>query len=417
MTALRRDPEHTLMLTRPIVAAPTPVSCLAETSGLPKATPRMRWSRFPCVATSPSARAWLYGRTLDGCGEKTLDGYARGLERYLVFCLQQGIVPEDATKEHLASYVQCLAPTTCLQTSRQCQPVPSTKLGASCPAMGQMSLSYVPACAAGEESEGQLAPIMAYSTRRLCLTAVRLYYDYLVSELIRRDNPLRCRGISLRCWLRSHALGKLDAGSEGLTCRCGHPRTHVRWCPPDEQWETLLQVVHAESRRNQVMFVLAVEARLQCRELSRLTIGDLDLTQRFLTVERGAPRAPTVPGPSYVRTSYGARMDWTKTEGEQIRVIIPLSAQTTELCAHYVSELHHESNGCRLSEPLFRSESWRNRGQPVSTTTWSKVILRLAKRSKIDALSLPALHHLCQERRLTLWKLGMGGRLEDVWAN
>jgi integrase/recombinase XerD len=417
MTALMRDPEHTLVLKCPIVAVPTAVTRLPETSGLQKAMPRMRWSRFPFVATSPTARAWLYGRMLDGCAEKTLDGYARGVEQYLVFCGKQGIVPEHATKEHLVAYVKRLAQTTYLQTSRQCRPVPPPQPDASSPVMCQTSQSYVPACTIGEKSEGRLAPIVAYSTRRLCLTAVRLYYDYLVSALIRRDNPLRCRGVSLGCWLQSHALGEVDACSESrLTCRCCHPRTRVRWCPSDEQWETLLKVVHAESLRNRVMFVLVVEAGLQCRELSRLTIGDLDLTQQLLTVARDAPRAPTASDPSHIRTSYRARMDWTTSEGKRTRLILPLSAQTTDLCAHYVSKLHHESNGCRLSEPLFRSESWRNHGQPVRATTWSKVILRLAKQSKIDELSLPALHHLCLERRLTLWKKGTGGRSEDVWA-
>ena len=44
--------------------------------------------RFPALATSPPALAWLSMRADLGLAPRTIDAYARGLSEYLTFCTE-----------------------------------------------------------------------------------------------------------------------------------------------------------------------------------------------------------------------------------------------------------------------------------------------------------------------------------------
>lgn len=49
----------------------------------------------------------------------------------------------------------------------------------------------------------------------------------------------------------------------------------------------------------------------------------------------------------------------------------------------------------RAPGPLFLSESRRNRGQPLSIWTWSKVIEDIAERAHVPQFTTHSLRHLC----------------------
>jgi integrase len=45
--------------------------------------------------------------------------------------------------------------------------------------------------------------------------------------------------------------------------------------------------------------------------------------------------------------------------------------------------------------PLFLSESRRNYSQPISIWSWSKVVLELSRRARVERFSTHTLRHLC----------------------
>lgn len=63
------------------------------------------WERYPSIAQSPSAKAWLVIQINFGLAANTVEAYGRALEHYLVFCGRRGLMAETAKREHLAGYV------------------------------------------------------------------------------------------------------------------------------------------------------------------------------------------------------------------------------------------------------------------------------------------------------------------------
>jgi hypothetical protein len=83
------------------------------------------------------------------------------------------------------------------------------------------------------------------ATMQLRLTAVRLFYDYLIEEGLRSENPV--------------GRGRYTPGKYfGITRERGLlPRyRRLPWVPTDEQWLAILQAARKEQARNRFMLAL-----------------------------------------------------------------------------------------------------------------------------------------------------------------
>ena len=283
----------------------------------------VRWERFPLVAQDPHARSWLAIQANLGLALNTIDAYGRALEDYLRFAVRGGIAPAAASRADVARYVGDL-------TTR-----PSPR-GA-----GVLVL---------DSGAG-----LANATLQQRLVAVRLFYDHLVEEGLRPDNPVG-RG--------RYTPGK---GFGGKRDRALIPRYRkLPWIPTDEEWRALLEAARPEPLRNRVMFAFAYEAALRREEVCGLQIHDIDPAYRMLRV----------------------RAESTKSRRERI---VPYSEATGILYAAYLRE-RRQLSGQR--GPLFLSESRRNRGHPLSVWTWSKVVEGIAERAGVPQFTTHTPRHL-----------------------
>ncbi|MBI4496611.1 MAG: tyrosine-type recombinase/integrase [Chloroflexi bacterium] len=196
---------------------------------------------------------------------------------------------------------------------------------------------------------------LANATLQQRLTAVRLYHDYLMEEGLRPDNPVG-RG--------RYTPGKSFGGQErGLLARF----RKLPWIPTDEQWHAILQAARTEPLRNRLMLAMAYDAGLRRQEVCTLTTGDIDPSARLLSIRA------------------------ERTKGRRERVI-PYSAATAALFMAYLEQRHART---QARGPLFVSESQRNRGQPISLWTWTKVVERIAERAGVPQFTTHTLRHLC----------------------
>jgi integrase len=115
------------------------------------------------------------------------------------------------------------------------------------------------------------------------------------------------------------------------------------------------------------MLAFAYDAALRREELCSLRTDDLDPAHRTLRI-----RAET-------------------TKGRRER-IVPYSASTGVLLQHYLGWRRQLAT---TRGSLFLSESRRNRGQPISLWTWSKVIQRIAQQADVPNFTTHTLRHLC----------------------
>jgi site-specific recombinase XerD len=115
------------------------------------------------------------------------------------------------------------------------------------------------------------------------------------------------------------------------------------------------------------MLALAYDAALRREELCSLRTDDVD----------PAHRTPRV------------RAETTKNRLERV---VPYSAPTGVLLSQYLA---HRASVSRARGPLFLSESRRNRAQPLSLWTWSKVVRRIALASGVERFSTHTTRHLC----------------------
>jgi len=115
------------------------------------------------------------------------------------------------------------------------------------------------------------------------------------------------------------------------------------------------------------MLALAYDAALRRQELCALRSDDLDLAHRMIRV----------------------RAETTKTRRGRS---VPYSAAPGVLLAAY---LDHRGCISRSRGPLFVSESRRNRAEPLSLWTWSKVVRRVALTADVPQFSTHATRHLC----------------------
>ncbi len=268
------------------------------------------------------AERWLSILANLGRAENTILAYRRALSAYFDFCDLRGKPVQAATSEHIALFVRSM--TDCRSPAGR--DVTQARSG------------------------------LANATMRQRLTAVRLYYDHLVEEGIRSDNPVG-RGRYTE-----------SGGFGGARTRALLPRyTSLPWIPNDEEWQAVLQAAKAGTRRNRLMLALAYDAGLRREELCSLATGDLDPANRLLHI-----RAET-------------------TKGRRARVV-PYSAPTASLLSGYIA---HRRVLTRGRGPLFVSESRRNRAAPITLWTWSKVVQALARDAGVPRLATHTFRHLC----------------------
>ena len=185
------------------------------------------------------------------------------------------------------------------------------------------------------------------ATQRQRLAALRLFYAYVVERGERPDNP---------------AAGLVDAGGAPLL-GAAPPGERSPWVPDEGAWLGLLTAASAERARTRVMLALAYDAALRREELCRLRVADLDPERAVLWV--GAP-------------------------GRAGRAV-PLSPSVAARCAAYLRQRGEYGAG---DGALFLSESRRNRAQPLTVWTWSKVVLALARRAGVARFTTHTPRHL-----------------------
>ncbi len=268
------------------------------------------------------AERWLSIQKDLGRAPNTLLAYRRSLESYGIFCLTLHKPVYEATREDVALFIRWMTAFR-LPASRK------TK----------------------SERSG-----MANATIRLRLTAVRLFYDHLIEEGFRGDNPVG-RG--------RYTQG---GGFGGARPRALVPRfTALPWIPADADWRHLLHTAKSEPLRNRVMLALAYDAGLRREELCLLCTGDIDPAHRLLTI----------------------RAETTKSRRGRV---VPYSGAAGGLLSAYLA---HRRTLSRARGPLFLSESRRNAGGPLTFWTWSKVVHSLAERAGLPQLSTHTFRHLC----------------------
>ncbi len=281
------------------------------------------WVSYPRVFESEQARAWLQMQHHLRLAPRTIEAYGRSLEDYLQFCSRLQTQPETAGRDHLSLYVHDLAS----------RPNPR----------GPKLLNI-------DSGKG-----LANATIQLRLTAVRLYYDHLIEEDVRSDNPVG-RG--------RYTPGKAFAGKRdrGLVRRY----RRLPWIPDDDQWQTMLGTLREEALRNQLMLLLAYDGALRREELVSLEIGDLDLPRRLIrlraeTAKNGAAR------------------------------VVTFSDTTASLLVTYLT---HRRSLSAAAGRLFLSESRRNPSQPLSADMWSKIVQRVTERAGLPRFTTHTLRHL-----------------------
>ena len=200
---------------------------------------------------------------------------------------------------------------------------------------------------------------LANATLQQRLVIVRLFYDYLMEEGHRDLNPVG-RG--------RYTPGRGFGGhrDRGLVPRF----TKLPWIPTDAEWQRLLSVARPTSLRTRLMLALAYDAGLRREELCRLQTEDVDPAYRTLHV----------------------RAETTKTRRSRV---VPYSIATGMLLQQYLTWRRELSAARGL---LFLSESRRNRTQPITLWTWSKVVRALAAlalRADVPRFSTHTPRHLC----------------------
>jgi len=127
---------------------------------------------------------------------------------------------------------------------------------------------------------------LANATIQQRLTAVRLFYDHLVFEAVRNQNPVG-RGVYTPSRAFGVANGQREHRVRGLVRRF----EPLPWIPSDDEWRAVLAAIQTESLRNRTMFALSYDSALRREELCGLQIRDLDVANRMLTI-----RAETTKG-------------------------------------------------------------------------------------------------------------------------
>ncbi len=272
----------------------------------------IEWYRYPVLAENPHGKQWIKSEALLGLAPNTIDAYARGVNDFLAFCQRTGVDLLTTSKGDLARYIGDLRQRPGSQKTQQ------DLLGSS------LHLSN--------------------ATLHQRITAVRSFFDFLVEEHLREDNPV--------------GRGRYTPG------KAFGSRQERALIP---QWQAFLVAAQSESIRTRCMVALAYDAALRREELCSLQSDDVDPAHRMLRL-----RAET-------------------TKGHRQRTV-PYSTTSGELLRAYLA---HRRTIAQTRGPLFLSESPRNFASPLTLWTWSKVVRQIADRADLPHFSTHTFRHLC----------------------
>ena len=233
------------------------------------------------------AERWLKLLSNLGRAQATLAAYRSALRHFFAFCSQHRIEPEKARFEDLAAYISPQLPG---------MPFPS-----------------------------------ASATLQLRLSAIRLWYDFLMYLDLCTVNPLP----------RSGKPDMLSSG-RGLVPRV----VKLPRIPDDAQWQAFLFHAAASPLRDRLMLALTYYGALRRSEVTSLSIEDFDFAHRLIRI----------------------RAETTKSRRERIVCYSP--AVVPALATH----LMQMKRTGMVRGALFRSASDRNQGAPLSFWTWSKTV-------------------------------------------
>ncbi len=302
----------------------------------------IRWDLYPHVAATPHARAFLVRLGQFGRRPKTIDAYARNLNRFLA---SFGEAPVErwveADEGALLTYLDALRH--------------ARRTGAGRPSRWGRPENVV-SLAGARAADATIAQHVV---------ALRQFYDYLIRTRLRRDG-----------------VHPLPRGRVGEATSRGLVRTRGRlpWIAPAEVWERIvLHVVTRETTRNRAMVLVAYDGALRREELVRLRDDDYDRPRALLKVR--------------AETSKSGRERW-----------VPLSPFGQRALEHYFDRQRRallEAYTFDDHGPLFLSESTRNPGRPLAPGAFNDVVEALRA-----TLSLPQLHpHTFRHQRLTALKV------------
>lgn len=278
------------------------------------------WGKFPTVAEHQLARRWLQFTANIGRAPNTVDAYGRAVEDHLRFCTAEGTDPLLVRADAVAAWVRNMLDRPSRRPSKV---PPRTETG------------------------------LANATIQQRLVAVRSFYEYLVEDGLREQNPVR-RG---------------QAGRGGRRPRQGLAR-HIEqapWIPNEDVWQRILAACAAESLRNRLMDTLAYDGALRREELVQLDVEDFEPAHRLIHL-----RAET-------------------TESQRAREVA-FGTTSSQLFVAYLRE--RRTLFGRIDGPLFRSASNRNCGAPLGASSWSKTVEDIARRAGAARLSTHTLRHL-----------------------
>lgn len=242
----------------------------------------------------------------------TLDAYARGVTHYLAYCEAASVAAEAATLADLSIYIRTL-------------------------------------------SEGP-API-ANSSLHQRLSAIRLWYDHLIYQGLRSNNPLPRGHISANRHVPQHA-----GFGRGLIPRL----VKIPHVPSDEEWGRILAAAATDTVRNRLMLALGYYGALRREELVSLTVADLDYAHRLVSL----------------------RAEVTKSKRGRVVCYSPEASPTLVRHLRTIVQIDGRAGA------LFRSESDRNRGAPLSKWSWSKTVARWATDAGVTGFATHSLRHL-----------------------
>jgi site-specific recombinase XerD len=210
----------------------------------------IRWDLYPRVSAVPAACAFVVRLRRFSRRLKTVDAYARNLERFLAWFTE---VPAERWVE--ADEGDLLAYLDDLRNGR----VPGT--GAA------------PNRALPQNVVRLVGSRLAEATVAQHVVTLRQFYEYLIRERLRSDpiNPV----------IRGSGRRTGDTVQHGFIRRRGR----LPWVAPAEVWQRIvLHVITHETSRNRAMVLVAYDGALRREELVSVRLDDYDRHRALLNV-------------------------------------------------------------------------------------------------------------------------------------